>query len=481
MKAKHTALWLGVLALALLAPAATAQSTSVGNGTWEDPNNWNPVGVPGAGDDVIIAAGHTVTATGKKNVKSLTVNAGGTLTGPAGGDLRVNVTDNITNNGTIKGGDGGFGATPRNGGSVGLTAGGGVTNGGGIAGGTGAGGGGGNGGGVTITAGGAVNNAGGGTIKGGSGGVGLGGMVSQDGGSGGTVRITAGGAFTNGGAIQGGHGQNAGEGAGNGNGGSGGPVFINGAGGATNTGTIKTGDPGRGHGSGRDGEKKGGLLQGEPITRVSGPDAGVQGGWVTIQTELVSMSLVSLPAMAIQATNGPVTIVSPGTLDLTGNFPPGPRIVSSTGILILADTVVMDRGVTLADLCQPVPVVRRRAKLQSMTPARPGLPYVQVLAAPDDQGATYVCATAFRTGPGIVLEGFAVLPIPADPLFFLSLQAGPPLFQSYSGVLLGQAQPTMLIAPLPQLVGVELCTTAVLLDQNGWRNLAAPNRVVIQP
>jgi len=333
---------------------------------------------------------------------------------------------------------------------------------------------------VTITAGGAVDN--GGTIKGGSGGVGQGGIISQDGGDGGTVRVNAGGAFTNGGTIQGGHGQDAGASGGDdGDGGDGGGVFIQGGGGSTNTGTIRTGDPGRRNRNGRDGEKKGGLLQGEPITRVSGSGAGVEGGWVTIQTELVSLSLTSLPAMAIQATSGPVTIVSPGRLDLTGNFPLGPRIVSSTGILILADVVVMDRGVTLADLCQPAPVVRRRARLQSMTPARPGMPYVQVLTAPDDPGATYVCATAFRTAPGLVLDKFAVLPIPPDPLFFLSLQAGPPLFQNYSGVLLGQAQPTMFIPPLLQLIGVQLHTTAVVLDQNGWRNLAPPNQAVIQP
>ena len=49
--------------------------TSAGTGNWNAGATWTPAGVPGNGDDVVIAAGHTVTINiNTNNILSLTVN-----------------------------------------------------------------------------------------------------------------------------------------------------------------------------------------------------------------------------------------------------------------------------------------------------------------------------------------------------------------------------------------------------------------------
>lgn len=94
-----------VAAVALLAlvwmflwsPAAKAATkTSTGTGNWNTNGTWSPSGVPGNGDDVIIAATHNVTVnTNTNSLASLTVN--GTLTVGSNGTSRtVTVTGNVS-------------------------------------------------------------------------------------------------------------------------------------------------------------------------------------------------------------------------------------------------------------------------------------------------------------------------------------------------------------------------------------------------
>jgi len=59
--------------------------------------------VPAAGDDAVIANGHTVTLTGVTSITNLTINAGGTL---AGNTFLITVSGNYTNNGTHSGSGG---------------------------------------------------------------------------------------------------------------------------------------------------------------------------------------------------------------------------------------------------------------------------------------------------------------------------------------------------------------------------------------
>jgi autotransporter-associated beta strand protein len=61
--------------------AGAVTKTSTGTGLWNTAATWSPSGVPAAGDEVIIASGHTVTldVNTVNNLLSLTVNSGGTL------------------------------------------------------------------------------------------------------------------------------------------------------------------------------------------------------------------------------------------------------------------------------------------------------------------------------------------------------------------------------------------------------------------
>ncbi|HMU47025.1 MAG TPA: G8 domain-containing protein [Chitinophagaceae bacterium] len=74
--------------------------TSAGNGNWATGSNWIPAGVPATGDDVIIAAGHTITInTNTSDLSSLTIN--GTLViGNNNTNRTVTVSGNITISGT---------------------------------------------------------------------------------------------------------------------------------------------------------------------------------------------------------------------------------------------------------------------------------------------------------------------------------------------------------------------------------------------
>jgi fibronectin-binding autotransporter adhesin len=79
MKNNKTMKALLFAALLTGASASFAQTTktSTGSGAWTTASRWTPSGVPASGDNVVIAAGHTVTTTGLTRTGAVTVN--GTL------------------------------------------------------------------------------------------------------------------------------------------------------------------------------------------------------------------------------------------------------------------------------------------------------------------------------------------------------------------------------------------------------------------
>src|SRR5262245_19382084 len=77
-----------VLTVFTVAISHAATKTSTGSGNWNTAGTWSPSGTPGTNDDVIVAAGHTVTIT--SNTASL-----GTLTIEAGAILRGDGTNKV--------------------------------------------------------------------------------------------------------------------------------------------------------------------------------------------------------------------------------------------------------------------------------------------------------------------------------------------------------------------------------------------------
>ena len=82
----------------------TATVTSVTSGAWDQATTWSSGSVPGTGDDVIIAASHTVSInTGQNICRSLSIQANGTLS-ITGSVLSVGTSANnslLNNNGTL--------------------------------------------------------------------------------------------------------------------------------------------------------------------------------------------------------------------------------------------------------------------------------------------------------------------------------------------------------------------------------------------
>ena len=79
--------------------------TNTQSGNWDNAATWGGSGTPGAGDDVVIIAGTTVTVnTGLAASHDITINAGGTLSFNAGMLLEVN--GNYINDGTLLAGTG---------------------------------------------------------------------------------------------------------------------------------------------------------------------------------------------------------------------------------------------------------------------------------------------------------------------------------------------------------------------------------------
>lgn len=80
--------------------------TSTGTGSWGTAGTWSPSGVPLAGDDVVIASGHTVTVNNNYSINHVTVNSGGTLTYTSGRTLSM--TGNLVVNGVVNMAGGNF-------------------------------------------------------------------------------------------------------------------------------------------------------------------------------------------------------------------------------------------------------------------------------------------------------------------------------------------------------------------------------------
>ncbi len=90
-------------AVALLLPtmvSATSYTWNVASGDWSDANNWNPVGVPGAGDDATVNNSGTATLTANTTIQNLVFNDG-TITGNY--NLTINGTLNWGTSGTMAG------------------------------------------------------------------------------------------------------------------------------------------------------------------------------------------------------------------------------------------------------------------------------------------------------------------------------------------------------------------------------------------
>jgi hypothetical protein len=79
------------------------------SGNWTDSTKWTPNGVPGTGDDVTIATGHTITVTGAQEIGTspaignveLTIETGASLVIGTNASLRVRCDVEVQGNGTI--------------------------------------------------------------------------------------------------------------------------------------------------------------------------------------------------------------------------------------------------------------------------------------------------------------------------------------------------------------------------------------------
>jgi len=78
-----------------------AIKTSAASGNWNTAATWTPSGVPAAGDNVIIASGHTVAVDASKSITNVTVNTGGTLNWPTNSNKTLTVSGNIVINGSM--------------------------------------------------------------------------------------------------------------------------------------------------------------------------------------------------------------------------------------------------------------------------------------------------------------------------------------------------------------------------------------------
>ena len=105
-------LFLGIYLAAICSSSFAAVYTTAGSGNWNSGVNNAPFPagvVPGAGDQVIIGVGHTVTLTAGASCQSLTLNtgagAGGVLAGAStltlGGNVAVNYVGGVMTNGAI--------------------------------------------------------------------------------------------------------------------------------------------------------------------------------------------------------------------------------------------------------------------------------------------------------------------------------------------------------------------------------------------
>lgn len=92
-----------ILLIALIATAhATSISSKSSGGNWEDANTWNGGAIPGASDDVTINGTVSVTSS-SSTCHNIIISAGAFLQNGGGlGWVSLHVTNNATNNGTIR-------------------------------------------------------------------------------------------------------------------------------------------------------------------------------------------------------------------------------------------------------------------------------------------------------------------------------------------------------------------------------------------
>ncbi|MBL4578049.1 MAG: hypothetical protein JKX74_06215, partial [Flavobacteriales bacterium] len=115
MKNSKYPIWkkaLGLVALLFFTVSLSAQTTyySRQDGDWDVAATWSTIacgdaiaaGTPGAGDDIVICAGDTVTMVVNTTLRHLTINSNGTLNQDGN---RSTITGNYVNNGTHDGGD----------------------------------------------------------------------------------------------------------------------------------------------------------------------------------------------------------------------------------------------------------------------------------------------------------------------------------------------------------------------------------------
>jgi hypothetical protein len=447
-----TRLCLALTALLLVTAVADARTLrySTGNGDWDTNATWSPPGPVQPDDILIIRNGDTVTVSGSKKVKSLTVNGGGTLAGNPTLDLET--TGNLLNRGTITGGN------------LDIDVGGKLTNEGSIQGGAGAADM--DGGEVVIRVAGNMANAEDADITGGQGGA----RGTQRVGTGGRVKIYVKKALTNDGEIKGGIGGNGGAGKG----GQGGAASVSEKGGLQNgefsggeggPGGEK-GDPGRSHWDTR-------------IAFEAGGTATLDGGHVGLQADGGDVKIGLLAPAAIHAKK--MLILASGSLDLRGSAPSrfGPRAVVTEDVLVLAAGVLSDPWLPPSSFFSRSPTLRRRARIDALGAPVLGQTFVQQVVAPDDPGASYFCATSLSAVEGIA-TGDVHIPLDFDALFVQSLFGLPP-FYDYRGALggLGTGYPKIRIPALPALAGVDLYTAVLIVDHQGFRNLSPAKKVTL--
>src|SRR5256714_6698522 len=112
---------LGFLCVASSKAAMAATITSNQSGNWNTGSTWIGGVPPAAGDNAVIAAGHTVTLTANTTITGLTVNTTGVLATAA---LTLGVSGNLIVNGTING----TGAITLSGGGTSIDGSGSITN-----------------------------------------------------------------------------------------------------------------------------------------------------------------------------------------------------------------------------------------------------------------------------------------------------------------------------------------------------------------
>ena len=91
------------LSFACAVPALGAAKTSTGSGNWNTSGTWTPSGVPGAGDTVVIAAGHNVTLNTNGTCGALNVIGTLTYDATAGRTMTITTSSGQTGNLTLSG------------------------------------------------------------------------------------------------------------------------------------------------------------------------------------------------------------------------------------------------------------------------------------------------------------------------------------------------------------------------------------------